>query len=224
MTTSPITGAVASVSAVGGATALIVVDCQNDFCEGGSLPVTGGAATVERISAELRSGRWADGVVVGTLDAHVDPGPHWASAGTEPDFAASWPVHCKVGTRGAAPHPALAPGIGRIETWFSKGADVAAYSGFEGRDRLGRTLAEYLRARGVRRVEVCGLATDYCVAATARSALALGYDVVVRADLAAPVDPSGAETVLDELRRAGAVVVVKQGRVEQGQSVGARDE
>ena len=117
--------------------------------------MSGGADTVARIAAELRSGRWDDGVVVGTLDAHVDPGPHWATEGTAPDFVTSWPVHCKVGTRGASTHPALAPGVGRIESWFAKGTGVAAYSGFEGRNRLGRSLDEYLR--GTRRQSRRGL-------------------------------------------------------------------
>ncbi len=186
-------------------TVLIVVDCQNDFCEGGSLAVAGGAATVARIAEELRTLRWTRaGVVVGTLDSHVSPGPHWAVPGTAPDYAETWPVHCQRNTAGAKPHRNLAPALGRIEAWFAKGAHEAAFSGFEGRNQLGRSLDEFLRLRGIRSVEVCGIATDYCVAATAKSALQLGYDVTVRTSLVAAVDPGAALEVLESLRDAGA--------------------
>ena len=109
--------------------ALIIVDVQNDFCEGGSLAVAGGADVAAAISAALAedtaAGRWTH--VVATKDFHVDPGAHF---GAPPDFVDSWPAHCLAGTPGADFHPALA--IDRVEAVFTKGAHAAAYSGFEG--------------------------------------------------------------------------------------------
>ncbi len=180
---------------------VIVVDCQNDFCEGGSLAVSGGAATVARIADYLLREVGDDVVVVGTADAHVDPGAHFS---TSPDFVDSWPRHCVVGTHGASTHPALDPALTRIEAWFAKGADAAAYSGFEGRSTVSEeTLDEYLRRRRVGRLDVVGIATDYCVAATVRSARSLGYDVRVFTDLVAAVDAAGGDTTLRELAAEG---------------------
>ena len=126
-------------------TALIVVDVQNDFCEGGSLPVTGGAqvaADVGRAAAPAergRAGRAGYDHVVATKDHHVDPGDHWAG---EPDFVDSWPVHCRVGTEGEAFHPNLDPQP--FDAIFLKGEHQAAYSGFEGAHD-GHPLADWLR-------------------------------------------------------------------------------
>ncbi len=183
--------------------ALVVVDCQNDFCEGGSLAVVGGAATVARIADHIR-GLGDDIVVVGTADAHVDPGAHFAVA---PDYIDTWPRHCVVGTAGASTHPNLDPVLGRVEAWFAKGSHAAAYSGFEGRSTSSEeTLEEYFRRRRVRCVDVVGLATDYCVAATARSAVRLGYEVRVLTDLVSAVDPVGGERTLRELVALGVIV------------------
>ena len=185
--------------------ALIVVDCQNDFCEGGSLAVEGGAAVVARISSYLLGKPTNVDVVVATLDAHVDPGVHFSES---PDWIDSWPAHCVVGTSGSHPHANFAPALGIIDMWFEKGAHEAAYSGFEGRSTTTQeTLDEYLRRRKVSAVDVVGLATDYCVGATARSALSNGYSVRVLSDLCAAVDSSGGETMLGELREAGIEVV-----------------
>lgn len=186
--------------------AVIVVDCQNDFCEGGSLAVEGGAATVSRVADHLLNRVGDDVIVVGTADAHVDPGSHFSP---DPDFVDSWPPHCVVGTLGAATHDNLAPALTRVEAWFAKGAHEAAYSGFEGRSTSSdETLDDYLRRRRVRAVDVVGIATDYCVAATARSALQLGYQVRVLTDLIAAVDPVGGEQALAELVAEGAEVAL----------------
>jgi nicotinamidase/pyrazinamidase len=108
--------------------ALIIVDVQNDFCEGGSLAVTGGAAVARAISEHVAdSGDY--GHVVATRDFHVDPGAHFSD---HPDYAASWPPHCVAGTSGADFHPDL--NTGAVEAVFAKGAHAAAYSGFEGAD------------------------------------------------------------------------------------------
>ena len=144
--------------------ALIVVDVQNDFCEGGSLPVTGGAQVAprhRRAAPPLGDpGPKAPDYdhVVATKDHHVDPGAHWSQ---DPDYRDTWPVHCKVGTDGEAFHPNLDPQP--FDAIFLKGEHAAAYSGFEGRTVAGVGLADWLRKHGVTDVDVCGLTTDYCV-------------------------------------------------------------
>ena len=177
--------------------ALIIVDVQNDFCEGGSLPVSGGAAVAAGISLVLdRAGdRWDH--VVATKDYHVDPGAHFSD---HPDFVESWPAHCVVGSAGAEFHPELA--TDRIEAVFHKGEHKAAYSGFEGHTDQGDTLAGWLRERGVTEVEVVGIATDHCVRATALDARAEGFATTVLLDLTAGVAPGTTEAALEEFRTA----------------------
>lgn len=177
--------------------ALIVVDVQNDFCEGGALPVTGGNQVAGDL-ALLLAGEHGYDHVVATRDHHIDPGTHWSA---EPDYHDSWPVHCEVGTPGVEFHPAL--DVGSFEAVFLKGEYEAAYSGFEGRTTTGDALADWLRERGVSAVEVCGLATDHCVLATALDARTAGFTVTVLSELAAGVAPDSTERALDELRRAG---------------------
>ena len=184
--------------------ALIVVDVQNDFCEGGSLPVAGGAKVASDIAALLhhwtRKDPQAPGyeVVVATKDHHVDPGDHWSA---DPDFQDSWPVHCEVGTDGEAFHPNLDPQP--FDAVFLKGEHQAAYSGFEGHDRSGTPLADWLRGHEVDHVDVCGLATDYCVRATALDAVAQGFDTRLLTDLCAGVAPESTQRALREMREAG---------------------
>ena len=141
-------------------TALVIVDVQNDFCEGGSLAVAGGAEVAAAITRHLRDNRYDH--VVATRDYHIDPGSHFSD---EPDYVTSWPAHCVADTPGAAFHPAL--DTSAVEEVFSKGAHSAAYSGFEGAAPDGTGLAEWLRARGVDAIDVVGIATDHCVRATA---------------------------------------------------------
>jgi nicotinamidase/pyrazinamidase len=175
--------------------ALIIVDVQNDFCEGGSLPVTGGAAVAGAISAALRDGAWHH--VVATRDHHVDPGAHFHE---QPDFVNSWPAHCVVGTPGSEFHPDLA--TDRIEAVFYKGEHAAAYSGFEGHS-AGVGLADWLRERGVTDVDVVGIATDHCVRATALDAVAAGFGTTVLLDLTAGVARQTTDAALAQLREAG---------------------
>jgi nicotinamidase/pyrazinamidase len=190
------------------ARALIVVDVQNDFCEGGSLPVAGGARVASNIGVLLH--HWtrndpkapAYDVVVATKDHHVDPGAHWSE---DPDFVDSWPVHCEVGTDGAAFHPNLDPQP--FDAVFLKGEHAAAYSGFEGRTGNGVDLATWLRERQVDAVDVCGLATDHCVRATALDAAANGFATRVLTELCAGVAPATTDTALTELRGHGVTVV-----------------
>ncbi|MEV0064728.1 isochorismatase family protein [Nocardia sp. NPDC050718] len=175
---------------------LVIVDVQNDFCEGGSLAVAGGAAVAAAIS-EFVAGADYDAVVA-TRDYHVDPGPHFS---TEPDYVDTWPPHCRVGTPGADFHPAL--DTGSIEEIFSKGEYSAAYSGFEGAAADGTTLADWLRARSIDTVDVVGIATDHCVRATALDARAAGFGTRILLDLTAGVAPATVATALTTLREAG---------------------
>ncbi len=182
------------------ARALIVVDVQNDFCEGGSLAVAGGAAVAARITDSLYSTADWDHVVA-TRDHHVDPGDHFSR---HPDFVASWPAHCVVGTTGVELHPAL--DASRMEAIFDKGEYAAAYSGFEGRSG-GTPLAEWLRSHDVTDVDVVGIATDYCVRATALDAVREGFATRVLLDRTAGVAPETVATALDDMREAGVELV-----------------
>ena len=176
--------------------ALIVVDVQNDFCEGGSLAVTGGASVAAAISAHIASGGYDQ--VVATRDYHIDPGAHFSE---HPDFVATWPVHCVVGTPGSSFHPEL--DVTPIAAVFSKGAHQAAYSGFEGSTREGVGLADWLRGHDIDTVDVVGIATDHCVRATALDAARTGLRTTVLLDLTAGVNQSTVDTALAELRAAG---------------------
>ena len=179
--------------------ALIVVDVQHDFCEGGSLAVAGGNDVAHAIAELVRGGGYR--VVAATQDWHVDPGAHFAA---EPDFVDSWPAHCVVGTAGADTHPDL--DTAAVEAWFSKGEHAAAYSGFEGATDAGGTrvgLAQWLRDRGVDAVDVVGIATDHCVRATALDAVAAGFATRVLLDLCAGVAPATTEAALAHLGEAG---------------------
>jgi len=187
--------------------ALIVVDVQNDFCEGGSLAVTGGARVASDISALLHNWTRQDpkapayDLVVATRDHHIDPGSHWSEY---PDYVDSWPVHCKVGTDGEAFHPNLDPQP--FDAIFLKGEQQAAYSAFEGRTTGGAALADWLRRRGVTELDVCGIATDHCVRATALDAASEGFATTVLLDLCAGVAPATTEVALAEFRGAGVTV------------------
>lgn len=181
-----------------GIRAFVAVDVQPGFCEGGSLPVTGGNAVAERVAAFLDERRSEYGVVVATRDYHVDPGDHFSD---EPDFQNSWPSHCVAGTEEAELHPAL--GDTEFDAVFDKGAHAAAYSGFEAAGPDGRLLGDFLRDRGVTEVDIAGLATDYCVAATARDAVGQGFSVRVLTDLAAGVAKATVEEALVDLEERG---------------------
>jgi nicotinamidase/pyrazinamidase len=179
-------------------TALIVVDVQLDFCEGGSMGVDGGAATAAAISDFLgaHAGRYAH--VVASRDYHDDPGDHFSST---PNYVDTWPPHCRVGHPGAAFHPDL--DVAPLEEVFTKGQFVAAYSGFEGHSSAGEPLADWLRERGVDAVEVVGIATDHCVRATALDAVRAGFATTVLLDLTAGVLPETTARAEAEMADAG---------------------
>ncbi|MFD2764393.1 isochorismatase family protein [Micromonospora eburnea] len=182
--------------------ALIVVDVQNDFCEGGSLAVAGGAGVAAGISRLLAAepGRWDH--VVATKDFHIDPGAHF---GDPPNYVDSWPRHCVVGTAGSEFHPDL--DTGRVEAIFHKGEHAAAYSGFEGHAEGGECLADWLRRHDVDRVDVVGIATDHCVRATAVDAALEGFRTTVLLDLTAAVAPDTLDVALRSMDGVGVTLV-----------------
>jgi nicotinamidase/pyrazinamidase len=183
--------------------ALIIVDVQNDFCEGGSLAVAGGSEVARGVSRYLAAGPPPDepggyAHVVASRDYHRDPGGHFSP---HPDFATSWPPHCVIGTPGADFHPDL--DTSHIDAVFSKGEHEAAYSAFEGVDDAGTGLGRWLRERGVTAVDVVGIATDYCVRATAIDAARQGFATRVLRGLTAGVDPATTQAALGGMREAG---------------------
>ena len=183
------------------ARALLVVDVQNDFCEGGSLAVVGGTAVARAISDRLDIGDYDHAVA--TRDHHIDPGGHFSKA---PDYIDTWPAHCVAGTRGAELHPDL--DRTNLELVFDKGEYAAAYSGFEGiTDQDGRPLLDWLRAHHIDSVEIVGIATDHCVRATALDAVAGGLTTAVRLDLTAGVARTTVDLALEQMREAGAELV-----------------
>ena len=188
----------------GSRTALLVVDVQPTFCEGGALPVEGGNAVAARV-ADLLGGEHGYDLVVTTQDWHIDPGDHFSD---EPDFVDTWPPHGVAGTAEAELHPALDPVADRIDARVRKGMHAAAYSGFEGTDDDGRSLNEVLAAAGTTDVHVVGLAFDHCVRATAIDAAANGYATAVLEDLSASVAPETETTARQQLAESGIAVSV----------------
>jgi len=196
------------------ARALLIVDVQNDFTEGGALGVAGGAAVAAGVTELLRGGgsgalhddlgaeRYA--LVIASRDWHEasgDNGGHFAAAGAAPDFVGTWPAHCVQGTEGAEYHPAL--DIDRIDVHVRKGMGEPAYSAFEGVTTDGRRLAAVLGTSEIDELDVVGIATDYCVRASALDANALGLNVRVLTDLVAGVAPESSIAALKELDAAG---------------------
>lgn len=182
-------------------TALLIVDVQNDFCEGGSLAVTGGAAVAAGITDYTGRDRGYVAIAA-TRDYHIDPGAHFSE---NPDYVDSWPPHCVVGTAGADFHPAFDAGV--VDAVFSKGEYTAAYSGFEGADANGVTLLDWLRERQVDAVDVVGLTTDHCVLATALDAAAAGITTRVLLGYCAGVGRDTTAAAIVELTDAGITLV-----------------
>ena len=180
--------------------ALLIVDVQRDFCPGGTLSVPGGDAVVEPINRLARAFAGAGLPVIASRDWHPAETRHFRP------FGGAWPPHCIQGSQGAAFHPDLRLPAGTVVV--SKGTDPAAdgYSAFEAATEDGRDLGRLLEDLGVRRLLIGGLATDYCVRATALQALAMGLAVTVVTDAVAGVDlePGDSAGAMAELARAGA--------------------
>lgn len=184
--------------------ALLIVDVQNDFTEGGALAVDGGDAVAAGVTAFLaaRAGDYA--VIIASRDWHDaegDSGGHFSDA---PDFVDSWPVHCVAGTAGAEYDPLLTTDA--VTHHVRKGQGRPAYSMFEGVADDGTTAGEILAAHGVMDADVVGIATDHCVRASALDAIAHGVHVRILTDLIAGVGAESSEAALAELAHAGAVL------------------
>lgn len=186
--------------------ALLVVDVQNDFCEGGSLAVNGGAAIATKITEFIKSSNYE--LVVASRDWH-DAGNnnsgHFASASSEPDYKSSWPVHCVAETAGASYHPNLDSQL--IQTQIYKGQGTHGYSAFEGVTQEGVSLEAVLRANSISGLDVVGIATDHCVLASALDAKKLGFEVRVISSLTAGVSTESTELAIDLLIDSGVQVV-----------------
>jgi len=185
-------------------TALIVVDVQRDFCEGGSLAVPGGEAVAAGITDLIDAAGDAYRLVVATRDWHIDPGSHFAPPGQEPDYVETWPVHCVAGTEGADWHPDLR--LPEHVVVVSSGEYEAGYSGFEGHDGEGRNLVEVLQDGDVNGVDIVGIATSFCVKATALDAVKAGLATRVLAPLTSDVESAATYDTLERLRRKGVTI------------------
>ena len=187
-------------------TALLVVDVQPTFCEGGALGVEGGNDVAANVAGLLAGDHGYD-LVVTTQDWHIDPGDHFSD---EPDFVDTWPPHGVAGTAEAELHPALDAVVDRIDAGVRKGMHAAAYSGFEGVDGDGRTLNDLLSSAGVHEVDVVGIAFDHCVRATAMDAAANGYATTVIEGLSASVAPETEAAARTQLADAGVEVITSR--------------
>ena len=172
---------------------LLVVDVQEDFCEGGSLAVEGGREVARRVAELLPS----YDLVVASTDWHVDPGDHFSA---DPDYVATWPAHCVVGTPGSRLQAPLTEDL--FAGVVRKGEHAAAYSAFDGTVD-GTPLADWLAGRGVQELDLCGIATDHCVRATALDARAAGLAVRLLPGLCVGVAPATTAAALEELAAAG---------------------
>jgi nicotinamidase/pyrazinamidase len=188
--------------------AILIVDVQNDFCEGGSLAVSGGAAVAKMISAYLKSADYD--LVVASRDWHDSDNNnsgHFADSDAEPDYKTSWPIHCVANSSGANYHPNLE--LDLIQAHVYKGQGAHGYSAFEGITEEGGTLAELLEQEQINQLDVVGIATDHCVLASALDAKKLGLNVRVISSLTAGVSPDSTERAIDSLIDSGVEVVAK---------------
>lgn len=186
--------------------ALLIVDVQNDFTEGGALAVTGGDAVASAVSAFLAGHAGDYDVIIASRDWHDAEGDNGGHFADEPDFVRTWPVHCVAGTPGAEYDPLLVTEA--VTHHVRKGQGEPAYSMFEGiTDDDGATVAAVLSEHGVLSADVVGIATDHCVRASALDAIAHGVHVRVLTDLVAGVGEQSSEAALAELAYAGAVLI-----------------
>lgn len=186
-------------------TALIIVDVQNDFCEGGSLAVTGGIAVSERIKTLIENSKYD--VIIATRDWHINPGNHWAE---NPDYTDTWPRHCEAGTEGAELRTPVKEALASVTVpvfIVNKGQYEAAYSGFEGATDQNKTIPQILMANNIFNVDIVGIATDHCVKATALDALTNGFTTNVLTNYIAGVGAETSAAALELLNETGANIV-----------------
>lgn len=187
--------------------ALFVIDVQNDFCEGGALACQGGAAVAARITNYLKANKSSYDAVIASRDWHTpnsENGGHFPQAGKEPDFVTTWPLHCIAGESGADYHPNLDSSL--IDVHIKKGQGKHGYSIFEGVTDSGESIQGVIARLGITEVDVVGIATDYCVRASALDAKNTGLDVRVITSLTAGVSAVSTEAAIDEMVDAGVKV------------------
>jgi len=182
--------------------ALFIIDVQNDFTEGGSLGVDGGAAVAAGITRLLEQHPNRYDHVFASRDWHDPDNDNGGHISEHPDYVATWPPHCIAGTPGAEYHPDL--DVSRVDVHVKKGQGRPAYSIFEGITADGESVAAALDDLGVTEIDVAGIATDYCVRASALDAISAGRSVRVLADLAAGVAADTSAAALVEIEAAGA--------------------
>jgi nicotinamidase/pyrazinamidase len=186
--------------------ALLVIDVQNDFCEGGALAVVGGAAVASKISSYLETANYD--LVVASRDWHDAEGTnsgHFAEAGTEPNYSTTWPIHCVADTDGAKYHPNLS--TAKIDVDIYKGQGQNGYSIFEGVTKDGQSFGDLLASHGIEQVDVVGIATDHCVLASATDAKKHGLQVRVISSLTAGVSSESTEAAIDQMIDDGIEVI-----------------
>ena len=188
--------------------ALLIVDVQNDFCEGGSLAVAGGAQVARKISEFLAIHLSDYDLVVASRDWHDSASSnegHFAIDGAEPDFVNSWPPHCVANTFGAEYHPNLDQSF--IEVHVQKGMGHASYSAFEGIASDGKSLEQVLSTAGISQIDVVGIATDYCVLASSLDAAGMGLEVRVLLEMCAGISLDSTAAAVVTLEQAGCAVL-----------------
>ena len=186
--------------------ALLVIDVQNDFCEGGALAVAGGAAVALKITQFLESSSYD--LVVASRDWHDadnNNSGHFAGSNTEPNYKTNWPVHCVAETNGAQYHPNL--NVEAIHVHIFKGQGQNGYSIYEGITESGQTFDELLAAHQIDEVDVVGIATDHCVLASALDSKSHGLKVRVISSLTAGVSQVTTEAAIDRMIDSGIEVV-----------------
>lgn len=194
--------------------AIIVVDVQNDFVEGGALGVEGGLRVSSRVADHLRKHADDYEAIIYTKDWHIEPEGHFSDT---PDFESTWPVHCVAETDGAELHKSVGSAIEELSSkavGVHKGEFTAAYSGFEGTvEEVGSavdgiekksTVVDMLEELGVMELDIVGIATDHCVRLTARDAMFEGFQVNVLTEMIAGVDPDASTATLVYLQALGA--------------------
>ena len=182
--------------------ALVIVDVQPTFCEGGSLPVNGGNKVAKEIAAYVSEDESYDCIIT-TQDWHIDPGVHFSD---QPNYQDTWPSHGVAGTNEADLHPELYDIGHKINYSVKKGMFEAAYSGFEGRDGE-ENLKQILLRESIASVDIVGLAFDHCVKATAIDSAKNGFETRVLSNLTAAVTPGNKSIVSDEMKSHGIEVV-----------------
>ena len=185
--------------------ALLAIDLQNDFVQGGSLAVPGGTQVAAQIARHVRHFKTEYQLVVGTRDYHEDPTDHFSAT---PDFVNTWPPHCVIGTSGASFFPAIQNLVREklIGVVVSKGRHAAAYSGFEALDPRGHSLVDVLKEARIDHVDICGIATDYCVRATALDARKNAFATRILVNLCAAVNEATGLQAIEEMRTAGCAI------------------